>query len=176
MDWRPNTRPSSSLSVARSASRLSQRHAINRPASRHAIRIAGLRHDLVAQVTGMSPDSEDYRTTIANVNRALDHASRGQAPSIEEMDRAFRGYGITSSLLCDRNSTCYSRVDKARINVQDTLANALELRYKELKDSFKKPNLDSHITVRVLWSGDEAGFSPQVSFQICPTTCNYLYV
>ncbi|KAI6040406.1 Spc98 family-domain-containing protein [Pisolithus marmoratus] len=126
-------RPSSSLSTPRPVSsaslrpqsRLSTRPSsrVSRPATRHAARLLPLCQSLVTQTTRLSPDNdaENFRIAVDFTLKNLEHAIKGGASTdMTTMDRRFRG-----------------RVQKARINNQDALANALNKAYTRVKEYAK---------------------------------------
>lgn len=89
---------------------------------------------LVTQLTGLTSenDEEDFRTTLDFVSRNLEHATAtkgGPSSDMATMDKRFHGF-----------------LEKSRIQSNDTLAEALEISYRKVKDSAKElTNIDGDI-------------------------------
>ena len=130
-------RPGSSHSIRsishtsqRSTSRLSQRAIIKQP------RLAALLKTLVKQVTGLNEDysKEDIHEGMSLASRRIDQMKQASVPDLVQIDAYIRGH-----------------VEKARINIKDNLANALTVRYAELKDNVAGRNdLDMDIKLATL--------------------------
>ncbi|KAG1877430.1 Spc98 family-domain-containing protein [Suillus subluteus] len=136
-------RPPSSASFARPVSSASLRpqsrvsrpsSRISRPATRQSTRLAPLCQKLITQITGLTleNDEEDFRITLDFVSRNLEHATAtkgGPSSDMATMDKHFHGF-----------------LEKSRIQSNDTLAEALEMSYRKVKDSAKElTNIDGDI-------------------------------
>ncbi|KAG1760722.1 Spc98 family-domain-containing protein [Suillus occidentalis] len=136
-------RPPSSASFARPVSSASLRpqsrvsrpsSRISRPATRQSTRLVPLCQKLITQLTGLTSenDEEDFRTTLDFVSRNLEHATAtkgGPSSDMATMDKRFHGL-----------------LEKSRIQSNDTLAEALEISYRKVKDSAKElTNIDGDI-------------------------------
>ncbi|KAG1809247.1 Spc98 family-domain-containing protein [Suillus variegatus] len=136
-------RPPSSASYARPVSSASLRpqsrisrpsSRISRPATRQSTRLAPLCQKLITQLTGLTleNDEEDFRMALDFVSRNLEHATAtkgGPSSDMATMDKRFHGF-----------------LEKYRIQSNDTLAEALEISYRKVKDSAKElTNIDSDI-------------------------------
>lgn len=96
-------------------------------------RIISLSHTLVSQITGLQPEDEDdeFRALVDVVKRSLDYNVKA-APSSSMND-------VTKQL--------HGRIERARINSQDSWADALEHSFAFLKSSADKiHDIDSEIT------------------------------
>ncbi|KAH9999974.1 hypothetical protein BJV77DRAFT_975603, partial [Russula vinacea] len=144
------SRPASVASSYRPSSRTSRPHssASTRPISRtghvpskfsqrlpsrQMSRIISLCHTLVSQLTGLQPEDEDgeFRALADIVIRSLDYNTKA-APSSSMND-------ITKQL--------HGRTERARINSQDSWADALEHSFSLLKSKAAKiHDIDSEIT------------------------------
>ncbi|KAI6152432.1 Spc98 family-domain-containing protein [Pisolithus tinctorius] len=152
-----HARPLSSLSTARPLSSASLRpqsrlsrpsSRISRPVTRHTARLLPLCQSLVTHITRLSPDNdpENYRIAVDFALKNLEHALKGGASTdMTTMDKRFRGH-----------------VQKARINNQDSLANALEKAYTRVKghakdlididEEIKLSHLPDHLQLLLLLS------------------------
>ncbi|KAI6034851.1 Spc98 family-domain-containing protein [Pisolithus orientalis] len=152
-----HARPLSSLSTARPLSSASLRpqsrlsrpsSRISRPVTRHTARLLPLCQCLVTHITRLSPDNdpENYHIAVDFALKNLEHALKGGASTdMTTVDKRFRGH-----------------VQKARINNQDTLANALEKAYTRVKghakdlididEEIKLSHLPDHLQLLLLLS------------------------
>ncbi|KAG2122225.1 Spc98 family-domain-containing protein [Suillus clintonianus] len=136
-------RPPSSASFARPVSSASLRpqsrvsrpsSRISRPATRQSTRLLPLCQKLITQLTGLTLDNdeEDFRIALDFVSRNLEHATAtkgGPSSDMATMDKRFHGF-----------------LEKSRIQSNDTLAEALEMSYRKVKDSAKElTNIDGDI-------------------------------
>ncbi|EIW76310.1 hypothetical protein CONPUDRAFT_92988 [Coniophora puteana RWD-64-598 SS2] len=119
-------RPSASSASLRTQSRLSQRPGsrLSRPGTRQSMRVLPQIHKLVTQVTGFTADGGDpdaFHAVTDLVTRKLDQVLK-QAPSTDmsNADKQIRGY-----------------IQKAQINHQNRVAEALSHAYSQLKAKSK---------------------------------------
>lgn len=119
-------RPSSSHSnrsvsraSQRSTSRLSQRTIIKQP------RLVVLLKALVQQVTKVNEGdvSDDIREDMDTAIKRIDQMKQGPVPDLAQLDAQIRGH-----------------VEKARINIQDSLADTLTAKYAEIKGKAAQRN------------------------------------
>ena len=152
------TRPASSASL-RPQSRVSRPGSrISRPATRQSTRLLPLFQKLITQITGLTPenDDEDFRFTLDFVSRNLEHATAtkgGPSSDMPDMDRRFHGYIQLSCLqhLSFNQCIVLRFIEKFRIQSNDTLAEALQLSYRKVKDHAKElTNIDGDIKVESL--------------------------
>ncbi|OCH94284.1 hypothetical protein OBBRIDRAFT_163520 [Obba rivulosa] len=147
-------RPSSSASsvrppssTSRPTSRLSQRPR-SRASSRLSARLLPLYQTLVTQTTGLeaSRDAENFQTAVEFVARNLDQTTKpGVTSDMTAMEKHIRGH-----------------CQKARVNSNDTLANALNVAFGKLKSQadagndldadMKTSRLPDHLQFLVLLS------------------------
>ncbi|KAG1717437.1 Spc98 family-domain-containing protein [Suillus paluster] len=127
-------RPVSSASL-RPPSRVSRPSSrISRPVTRQSTRLLPLCQTLITQLTelDLENDEEDFRIALDFVSRNLEHATAtkgGPSSDMATMDRRFHGF-----------------IEKSRIQSNDTLAEALEISYRKVKDSAKElTNIDGDI-------------------------------
>ncbi|KAG1766368.1 Spc98 family-domain-containing protein [Suillus placidus] len=136
-------RPPSSASLARPVSSASFRpqsrvsrpsSRISRPATRQSTRLGPLCQKLITQLTGLTleNDEENFRIALDFVSRNLEHATAtkgGPSSDMATMDKRFHGF-----------------LEKSRIQSNDTLAEALQISYRKVKDSAKElTNIDGDI-------------------------------
>jgi gamma-tubulin complex component 5 len=130
-------RPGSSHSIRsvsrtsqRPTSRLSQRTIVKQP------RLAALIKTLVKQVTHLDEGdgSRDMHERIDFATRRIDQIKQASVPDLAQIDAQVRGH-----------------VMKARINIQGSLADALNAKYAELKDNVTQRNdLDMEMKLATL--------------------------
>lgn len=139
-------RPGSRLSSHRPLSRIS-----NRPmsaASRQAAKVAQLTQTLVMQLLAPSPDSVPERYSYA-LDTALRCLNTGGGPSqtIEDTDRRVKGW-VVRIVIQSQNEAVSRLARKARINIQDHWAEALEQTYATLRsDVSNRTDFDLELKV-----------------------------
>lgn len=110
-----------------STTRLSQRTIIKQP------RLAALLKTLVKQVTKVN-ETEDIQEGIDVAIKRIDQVKQASVPDLAQIDAQIRGH-----------------VKKAGINIQDSLADALNTKYAELKHNIAQRNdLDLNIKLATL--------------------------
>ena len=130
-------RPGSSYSI-RSVSRTSQRPTsrLSQRAINTQPRLAALLKTLVKQVMNLNEDyaQGDTMEGMTLAYRRIDQMKQASVPDLAQIDAHIRGH-----------------VEKARINIQDNLANALAAKYAELKNDVTQRNdLDMDIKLTTL--------------------------
>jgi gamma-tubulin complex component 5 len=114
----------------RSTSRLSQRSIIRQP------RLAVLLKTLVKQVTKQneSDASENIQERMDMAIKRIDQMRQGSVPDLAQIDTQIRGH-----------------VKKARVNIQDSLANTLTAKYAEIKEiAAQRNDLDMEMKLATL--------------------------
>ncbi|KAF8272093.1 Spc98 family-domain-containing protein [Lactarius quietus] len=131
-----NRPPSSASAAGRPVSRTGNTPTykpFHRLPQRQISRLMSTSHSLVSQVTGLNPDDDEnvFRATVDMVTRSLDYNVKA-APS---------------SSMSDIAKLVNGRTERARINSQDSWADALQLSFTRLKSQIEKiRDIDSEIT------------------------------
>ena len=112
---------------------------------------------LVTQVAGLGEgdgEEEDYRNAVDFVSKNLEFAAKaGASQDMRAMDNLFNGCNFSSSSVPSNILICmyiYRHIQKARINSNDDLAEALQVSYRLIKGKFtRRDDLDSDHDIRV---------------------------